>query len=441
MRIKTFSGGIHPDDSKRLTEHKIIESPPLPQQVIIPLQQHIGAPSDCIVEKGQTVRSGQPLSKTSKLISVPVHASVSGAVKAIEPRPHPSGFQSLCIIIENDGQDTRWDGIQTEPADWDPLSPADLKNRIKSAGISGMGGAAFPTHVKLSPPSDKKIDTLLINGVECEPYLTADHRLMLEKPDQILQGIRILMKILRVKRAIIGIERNKPDAIQLFSKKTKKYKTISVVSLRVKYPQGGEKQLIQAVLNRQVPSGGLPMDVGCIVHNVGTAYAVYEAVVFNRPLIERIVTVTGSGITEPKNLSVRIGTPFRHLIEFCGGYTLSAAKLIHGGPMMGISQVTDEVPVVKGTSGILVLDAGKSVTPQEKPCISCARCVDICPMKLLPNQIASFVEYNRIQDAFAYGLLNCIECGSCSYICPAKRYLVHYIKYGKARFNAMRSSA
>jgi electron transport complex protein RnfC len=441
MRIKTFSGGIHPDDSKHLTEHKIIESPPLPEQVIIPLQQHIGAPSDCIVEKGQTVQSGQPLSETSKLISVPVHASISGSVKAIESRPHPSGFQSLSIIIENDGQDTHWKGIRTEPVDWDTLSPAGLKNRIKSAGISGMGGAAFPTHVKLSPPSDKKIDTLLINGVECEPYLTADHRLMLEKPDQILQGIRILMKILRVKRAIIGIERNKPDAIQLLSKKTKKYKTVSVVSLGVKYPQGGEKQLIQAVLNRQVPSGGLPMDVGCVVHNVGTAYAVYEAVVFHRPLIERIVTVTGSGIAEPKNLSVRIGTPFRYLIEFCGGYTPSAAKLIHGGPMMGISQVTDEVPVVKGTSGILVLDTSKSVIPEEKPCISCARCVDICPMKLMPNQIASFVEYSRIDDAFTYGLLDCIECGSCSYICPAKRYLVHYIKYGKAQFNAMRSSA
>ena len=441
MRIKTFSGGVHPNDNKRLTEHKMIETPPLPEQVIIPLQQHIGAPSECIVEKGQTVQTGQPLSETSKLISVPVHASVSGTVKAIEPRPHPSGFESLSIIIDSDGQDTLWKGIHTTPVDFDPLSPDDLKKLIKSAGISGMGGASFPTHVKLSPPSDKKIDTLLINGAECEPYLTADHRLMLERPDDILHGIRILMKILRVKRTIIGIERNKSDAIQLLSKKTKKYKTISVVSLPVKYPQGGEKQLIQAVLNRQVPAGGLPMDIGCVVHNVGTACAVYEAVVFHRPLIERIVTVTGPGITEPKNLLVRIGTPFRRLIEFCGGYTPSAAKLIQGGPMMGISQVTDEVPVVKGTSGILVLDGARSLIPEEKPCISCARCVDICPMKLMPNHIAWFVEYGRIEEALDYGLLDCIECGSCSYICPAKRYLVHYIKYGKARYTAMRSSA
>ncbi|MBN2102546.1 electron transport complex subunit RsxC [bacterium] len=439
MRSKTFRGGIHPSEFKHLTEHKIIEKACIPERVIVPLQQHIGAPTECIIEKDTHVKAGQPLSKAIKLISVPVHASISGLVKSIEFHPNPLGTKSLAVTIEHDGSD---DSTFTEQdPDINNMDPDILLKKIKTAGIAGMGGASFPTHVKLTPPSDKKINTLLINGVECEPFLTADHRLMLEKSDEILKGIHILTRILRVRHTIIGIEKNKPDAIQLMQKKTKRLKKISVIPLPVKYPQGGEKQLIQAALNRQVPSGGLPMDVECVVQNVGTVFAVYEAIYFNKPLIERVVTVTGPGITEPKNILARIGTPFKDLIEFCGGYTPTASKILNGGPMMGIAQVTDDVPVVKGTSGILVLDQLSSKIPEESTCISCARCVDICPMKLMPNRIASYIEHNRIEDAEKYGLLDCIECGSCTYICPAKRHLVHYIKFGKMLYNERRVSS
>jgi len=441
MRLKTFSGGIHPSEFKDLTEHKSIETAPLPERVIIPLQQHIGAPAECTVQKGDQVTTGQPLSEAGQFVSVPVHASVSGQVESVQHMPHPQGISTLSVIISCDKDSSELVSREKPDMDLHSLEPDVVLDIIKSAGIAGMGGASFPTHVKLSPPSDKKIDTLLINGAECEPFLTADHRLMLEKADEIIKGIQVLMKVLKVKQTFIGIEKNKSDAIQLLQKKTKKFKKISIIGLPVKYPQGGEKQLIQAVLNRQVPSGGLPMDVGCVVQNVGTAYAVYEAVFFDKPLIERVVTVTGPGVAEPKNVLARIGTPFKDLIEFCGGYKTDAAKLLNGGPMMGITQVTDEVPVIKGTSGILVLDKKTAKIPAESPCISCARCVDICPMKLMPNRISSFVEHDRIEDARKYGLLDCIECGSCSYICPAKRYLVHYIKFGKKRHNELRASS
>ncbi|MBN1781733.1 electron transport complex subunit RsxC [bacterium] len=441
VRSRAFSGGVHPEDCKHYTEHKIIEQCPLPDYVIIPLQQHIGAPSECLVEKGMSVKTGQPLSKSTQFVSVPVHASISGRIAAIEKRPHPGGNQSLSIVIENDGKDEWFDPAPDTPIDTDNIDIDDLKQRIQDAGIAGMGGASFPTHVKLSPPSDKPIDVIILNGVECEPYLTADHRLMLEKTDEILKGLHILMRIVRAKKAIIGIEKNKADAIQLMQKKTKRWKKISVLPLPVKYPQGGEKQLIRAALKRQVPAGGLPMDIGCIVQNVATALAVYEAVAFRKPLIERIVTVTGPGITEPKNFRARIGTPFHHLITASGGYTTSDVKIIHGGPMMGITELSDQVPVIKGTSGILVLDQSVSDLSREQPCISCARCVDVCPMKLMPNRIASFVEHDRIDEAVAYGLSHCIECGSCSYICPAKRHLVHYIKHGKALLVRKRNSS
>jgi len=439
MRLKTFSGGIHPSEFKHLTEHKIIEKAPIPEQAIVPLQQHIGAPTECIVEKGDHVKTGQPLSKATKFVSVPVHAPITGLVKSIEILPHPLGIKSLSVLIEHDGSEDQSFSNHNSNLNINDLDKDTILDRIRNAGMAGMGGASFPTHVKLSPPSDKKIDMLLINGVECEPFLTADHRLMLEKTEEIVKGIHIIMRLLHVKRVIIGIEKNKPDAIQLMQKRTKRYKKISVLSLPVKYPQGGEKQLIYAALRRCVPSGGLPMDVGCIVQNVGTAFAIYEAVYFDKPLIERVVTVTGPGIAQPKNVLARIGTPFKNLIEFCGGYIPSASKVLNGGPMMGIAQVTDEVPVVKGTSGILVLDQSYAKIPDEQPCISCARCVDICPMKLMPNRMTSYIEHDQIEDAVKYGLLNCIECGSCAYICPAKRHLLHYIKLGKMRYNEIRA--
>lgn len=431
---KTFRGGAHPPENKYHTEHKPIENFPLPQQVIIPLQQHIGSPPEIIIEKGNTVKTGQIIAKSTQFVSVPVHATISGTVTSIEKRPHPLGTDSLSIVIDSDGKDEWAHSIQSD-SNFMELSSDEMKNRIQQAGIAGMGGAAFPTHVKLSPPPEKSIDILILNGVECEPYLTADHRLMLEHPDEILCGLRILMRILKVKRAIIGIEKNKADAICLFQKKIKSKKTISVLPLEVKYPQGAEKQLIKAATGREVPSGRLPMDIGCLVQNVGTAYAIYEAVSSKKPLIERMITATGPGIKESKNLCVRIGTPFKTIIEYCGGYTDTAAKLINGGPMMGIAQVTDEIPIIKGTSGILVLNGKSRLFKKEYPCIRCARCIDTCPMKLTPTQLATLVKHGKPDQALKIGLLDCIECGTCGFICPANIYLVHYIKLGKSVIN------
>ncbi len=437
---KTFKGGAHPPENKHYTERKSIENCPVPEKVIIPLQQHIGSPPEIIIEKGAEVKTGEPIAKATRFVSVPVHATISGTVTSIEKYPHPLGTDLLSMIIESDGNDIWTNSIKHDP-DFFDLPVDEMKNRIQQAGIAGMGGAAFPTHVKLSPPPEKPIEILFLNGVECEPYLTSDHRLMLEHPDEILNGLRILMKILKVKRAVIGIEKNKPDAIRLFQKKTKSRKKISILPLEVKYPQGAEKQLIHAATGRVIPSGGLPMDVGCLVQNVGTAFAIYEAVSSNKPLIERVITVTGPGLQEPKNLRVRIGTPFKSLIEYCGGYTNTSVKLINGGPMMGIAQYTDEVPVIKGTSGILVLDSKTAAHREEQPCIRCARCIDTCPMKLMPTELASLVKHEKYDQAAHIGLYDCIECGTCGFICPANIQLVHYIKLGKAILNEKRKEA
>jgi len=433
---KSFKGGAHPPDNKHYSENRAIETPPLPESVVIPVQQHIGAPAEPLVKKGDRVKTGQPIAKASKFVSLPCHSSVTGTIAAVEERPHPLGVNVLSIVINRDGED-EWFEDYTIHGNYQNFSNEQIKNMIQDAGIAGMGGAAFPTHVKLSPPKDKKIDVLIINGVECEPFLTSDHQIMLERADDILNGINILKKAVGVKKAIIGIEKNKPDAIQLFKKKCENTDGITVLPLEVKYPQGAEKQLIRAATGREVPRGGLPMDIGAIVQNVGTAIAVYEAVAFNKPLFERTVCVTGPGINESKNLKVRIGTSFKYLIDFCGGYTENAAKLINGGPMMGIAQKNDEVPVLKGTSGIVVLDKKQADLRSENPCISCARCVDVCPMKLIPSMIATYVEHNFIDDAYKFGLFDCIECGSCSFICPSKRNLVQYIKQGKAKWNKL----
>ena len=431
MARKTFRGGVHPKEGKHYSAHKPIESLPLSEQVIIPLQQHIGAPAEPVVAKGDTVTVGQVIGRADKFVSIPIHSSVSGTVKAVESHPHPLGARLMAVVIENDPE-AEQNMKPTEDSGYLDLPAETMKKRVLEAGIAGQGGAAFPTHVKLSPPPDKKIDLLIINGVECEPFLTADHQLMLEAPDEILSGIRCLQTILNVKKVVIGIEANKADAIQIFTKKTAKNTNIQVFSLPVKYPQGGEKQLINAVTGREVPAGGLPMDIGCVVQNVGTAFSVYEAVRYQKPLIERVVTVTGPGIRVPKNLRVRIGTPFQTLVDYCGGLTENAGKIISGGPMMGMAQFSLAVPVIKGTSGILILEDDMANQCEETPCISCARCVDICPMQLLPNQLATMVEYDKIDPAKSYGLFDCMECGSCAYICPAKRRLVHYIKLGKA---------
>lgn len=435
-----FKGGIHPPGRKDLSQGKPIVTLPPPEKVVIPLSQHIGAPAEAIVKVGDTVKRGEKIGEAKGFVSVPVHASISGKVTAISSFPHPAGKSLTAIQIESDSLDEWSEEIKENP-NYKNLSPDEIRSIIQNAGIVGMGGAAFPTHVKLSPPANKKIDTLIINGAECEPYLTADHRLMLEEPEKVLEGTAIVAGVLSLKDVYIGIEDNKPDAIKAMIEAAKSFNDINVVSLPVKYPQGGERQLISAVTGKDVPSGGLPMDVGVIVQNVATVAAVYDAVRFGKPLTERIVTVTGSGVKEPGNFRVRIGTSSLKLIEAVHGFKEEIAKIIAGGPMMGTAQYTLDVPVVKGMSGLLFLPQNevKKYTPEA--CIRCGRCVAVCPMGLLPNMLGIYAELDRFEDAEETNILDCIECGSCAYVCPSGRPLVHLIRYAKADIMARRKKA
>lgn len=440
FKKRTFHGGAHPPEGKEYTEKKPIEKMPAPEQVVIPLQQHIGAPAEPLVKAGDLVKIGDRLSEPKGFVSVPVHASVSGKVVKVTEMPHPLGKKVLSVIIQNDGEDALSDTIQPNEM-YMNLSPDEMKKKIQMAGIAGMGGATFPTHVKLSPPAEKPIDTLIINGAECEPYLTADHRTMLEFPEDILLGVKILQKILGVKKTYLAIEKNKPDAIKKMREVTRDDSTIDVVALKVKYPQGAEKQLIKAITDREVPTGGLPMDVGCLVQNVGTTRAIYEALAKGKPLYERVTTVTGPGINEPKNLIVRIGTRFKDVIEYCGGYKEDVSKLIMGGPMMGLAQYTDEVPVIKGTSGILLLTEKYVRVADPMPCIGCNRCVDTCPMHLVPTTLAEFADFKRYEEAEKWGIMDCIECGTCTFVCPAKRPLLQSIRFGKYEISLRKRKA
>ncbi|GAB4336440.1 MAG: electron transport complex subunit RsxC [Calditrichia bacterium] len=440
MGKRTFHGGVHPYEGKHYTEKKAIEPIPNPAKVFIPLQQHIGAPAEVLVKKGDEVKKGQKIAEAKGFVSTPIHSSVSGVVKSIEEINHPVSGKGMAVVIENDGNDT-WSEEVKERSNYLELDGKEIVNIVREAGIAGMGGATFPTHVKLSPPPDKKIDVVILNGAECEPYLTADHRLMLEKSREIVFGLQLLMKALNVNRGIIGIEDNKPDAVEAMKKASANVPGVEVMDFPVKYPQGAEKQLIKAAVDREVPAGGLPMDVGVVVQNVGTAFAVYEAVALGRPLIERVVTVTGPGIKDPKNVLVPIGTPFEDVVNYCGGLTENAAKIIMGGPMMGLTQPGLDVPVVKGTSGILVFEEEQSHLKPENPCIGCARCVEVCPMNLLPTTLQQLVEHDRILQAEQYHIMDCIECGSCSYICPANRYLLQAIRHGKRQVIKSRRKA
>ncbi|AEE96350.1 electron transport complex, RnfABCDGE type, C subunit [Mahella australiensis 50-1 BON] len=441
MKTVTFKGGIHPRYNKEFTASKPIRPAALPRIAVIPLQQHVGAPCKPLVKAGNEVKVGQKIGEAGGFVSVPVHASVSGKVVAVEPRLHPSGQQVMSVVIESDGQDTVDENVQPK-GDIDKLSDKEIIDVIKEAGIAGLGGAAFPTHVKLSPPPDKRVELVIINGAECEPYLTCDHRLMLEQTDDVVYGTRAIMKALGVSKGIIAIENNKPDAIAVMLKAASGYaNNIEVVALKTKYPQGAEKQLIKAITGKEVPSGGLPADVGTVVDNVGTAAAIARAIKTGMPLIERAVTVTGRGIKEPANLMVRIGTPFSQLIDECGGFADKPGKVIMGGPMMGIAQYSLDVPVIKGTSGILVLTEEEAQAPQVQVCIRCARCVEACPMGLLPLYISRYALAGMYDKAEQYNAMDCIECGCCSFECPAKRPLVESIRLAKRAIAANRRKA
>ncbi|SHJ59081.1 electron transport complex protein RnfC [Dethiosulfatibacter aminovorans DSM 17477] len=433
----TFRGGIHPPHFKKQTETKAIEAAPVPSVVVIPLAQHIGAPCDPVVKVGDSVKVGQKIGESQAFVSSPIHSSVSGTVKKIELRQSPGGAKVKSIVIESDGLMTVDESVKPRGT-VDSLSPEELKGIIKECGLTGMGGAGFPTHVKLSPPKEKPIDIVIINGAECEPYLTSDHRVMLEMPEKVVQGTLAVMKVLGVEKGVIGIEGNKPDAIKSMKDAVKDYPALSVAELQTKYPQGGEKSLIFAVTGREVPSGGLPMDVGAVVQNISTVAAISDAVLTGMPVVERVVTITGSAVKEPKNLMVKMGTSFNEVVEFCGGYTEDLGKIINGGPMMGIAQYTGEVPVIKGTSGILVLNKKDAERPQESNCIRCGKCVDACPSGLQPFMISKNTLLGRYEEAEAYNAMDCIECGSCSFVCPAKRPLVDAIRIAKKEIIAKR---
>lgn len=430
--LKTFKiGGVHPAENK-LSANKAIELLPLPKTATILVAQHIGAPAKIIVKRGDLVKVGQVVAQSAGFVSTNIHSSVSGKVMKIDEVADSSGYKKSAIVINVDGDE--WDESidrSTELVTETDLDAKAITDRILASGIVGLGGATFPTHVKLMPPPGTKAEVLLINGVECEPYLTADHRLMLEKGDELLVGIHLLMKGLNVNRAVIGIENNKPDAIKHLKGLIKKYKGIEICPLKVQYPQGGEKQLIKAVIGREVPSGALPISVGAVVNNVGTALAVYEAVMKNKPLVERIVTVTGKSISKPGNFLVRVGTPVSQLIDASGGLPEDTAKVISGGPMMGKAVSNIDTPVTKGTSGILLIKDEEAHRKPMQNCIRCGRCVTACPMGLEPFLLMTLSEKKIWDKTEEERVMDCIECGSCSYSCPANRPLLDHIRYGK----------
>ena len=432
--MKTFPiGGVHPSDEKRWSRESAIEVMPLPAMVSIPLGQHIGAPATAVVAKGDRVLTGQLIAEASGFMSANIHSPVSGTVKAVEALPNAQGLRQPMIVIERDGDE--WaEGIDLSPElkKECTLTSAEIIEKIKAAGIVGMGGATFPTHIKLSVPPGKKAEFLIINGVECEPYLTSDYRTMMEHGDRLMAGVKILMQALQVDKALIGVENNKPDAIAHLRGIAAEYEGIKVVPLKTRYPQGGEKQLIAALTGRQVPPPpALPIDVGAVVCNASTTVAVYEAVQKNKPLIERVVTVTGKNIASPKNLLARMGTPISSLIEAAGGLPEGDVKVLNGGPMMGRAMVNLDSSVTKGCSGITVISGAEAQRVCENECIKCAKCVSVCPMGLEPYLLSKLSKRKAWDLAESGHITDCIECGSCQYTCPAGLPLLDYVRLGK----------
>ena len=428
MLAKTFKQGVHPPGKKRLSNNRAIERVALPPQVIIPLSQHAGAPCRALVGKKDIVEEGQLIGEQTSFIGAPIHSSVSGKVVAVEPHPHPALGQALAIKIDVENESPRkW---EQNSIVLEELSPDEIRSIVKKAGIVGMGGAGFPTAVKITPPSGKPIDTVILNGCECEPYLTADHRIMMERGEDCLFGLKAIMRATSAAKGIIGIEINKKNAIRHLKQLCRGERAIQVVPVKTKYPQGGEKMLIKALLKREVPSGGLPLDVGVIVSNTSTSVAIAEAIKRDKPLIERVLTVTGPGVEKPANYLVPIGTPIEYLLNL-SSVAEDATAIILGGPMMGIAQHSLQVPVIKGTSGILVLTGRIAAEQAEQPCVRCARCVDRCPVGLLPTTLAKLIKANAWDQLAEYHIMDCIECGCCTYVCPSKIPIVQLVKWGK----------
>ncbi|MDO4185981.1 MAG: electron transport complex subunit RsxC [Bacteroidales bacterium] len=436
--MKTFSiGGVHPHGNK-LSAGKPIVPAAVPQKAYILLGQHIGAPAKPIVARGDEVKVGQKIAEPGGFVSAAIYSSVSGKVSKIDNIVDASGYPRPAIIIDVQGDE--WvdtiDRTDTIVRECD-LKPEEIVKKVAEMGIVGMGGAQFPTQVKLAPPPTAKPECVVINGAECEPYLTADHALMLEHAEEILVGVSILMKAMKVNKGYIGIENNKPDAIAKMEAAAKTFQGIEIVPLKMKYPQGGEKQLIQAILDRYVGSGALPITTGALVQNVGTAFAVYQAVQKNKPLIERVVTVTGKSLANPSNLLVRIGTPIQQLIDACGGLPEDTGKVISGGPMMGKAVATTEIPTTKGTSGITIMNQKDARRGEVQPCIRCAKCVAACPMGLEPYLLAQLAEHGEFEREINEQIMDCLSCGACQFTCPANRPLLDYISLGKAKAGAI----
>ena len=431
---KSFNGGIHPVEQKELSEHLPFESIPLPKQIIIPLSQHTGKPAKPLIKKGSEVKAGEIIAEQDGFISSPIHSPVSGKVTKIISSIAPGGFLKESILIEPFEQNG---AVKMPELNIETVSSDEIKERIKLAGIVGQGGAAFPTYVKLSPPPGKKIDFVILNGCECEPYLTRDYRFMVERASDVVDGLRLIMKAVGVEKGVIGVEDNKSDAIKKINEAIKNFPGIYVVVLKTKYPQGAEKMLIKAVTGKEVPPGKLPFDVGCIIQNIGTAVAIYDAVVKGVPQLTAALTVSGKGINQPKNLIVPVGTTIGDILDYCGGVTKDAVKVIVGGPMMGVAQYDFSAPVMKATSGILVLTDEEVNNHPETNCLRCGKCVEVCPLNLLPTKLSRLSQLEKYEDAEQLNITTCMECGTCTFTCPANIPLVQWIRLGKQKVMAM----
>lgn len=432
MRAKTFKGGVHLHYFKEATASKNIEIMPEPERVTLPVSQHLGAPAELIVAVGDQVKAGQIIAQANGFVSVPVHASISGKVTAVNELPHPNGKNATMVVIENDHSGATVFSPKSNLAE---LSAEQIRDLMLQIGLVGMGGAGFPTHVKYQPVDGKRVDTVILNGAECEPYLTCDHRLMVEKSEKVILGLQAMMKAAGVDQAYIGIEVNKPDAIEVMTSAAVVDSRIQVVPLEVKYPQGEEKMLINATTKRTVPTGGLPIDVGVVVDNIATAVALAKGIQEGIPLISRVVTVTGA-VNNPRNLSVKLGTSISELIDYCNGFSGTPGRIILGGPMTGPAQYRLDLPVIKTTSGVLIQERGEIQLLEDSTCVRCARCVDVCPYNMIPCFVAEAIEVNDLALAEKYGIMDCRECGSCTFVCPARRPIVQDVKTAKAKIMA-----